>query len=129
MGTSIFPGAIFTPCAVVPLSRTRYRGRYVRRSKTAQTLRLPKQLHVPPRPRSTHRRKPLIAARTHFTLGFQHVLPLPQRLALIVGLLTAAQRDLDLGSSVDKVELQGHNGIAFIVHAGVETIDLLPVEE
>src|SRR5690625_6098992 len=108
MGTSIFPGAIFTPCAVVPLSRTRYRGRYVRRSKTAQTLRLPKQLHVPPRPRSTHRRKPLIAARTHFTLGFQHVLPLPHLLALTLALLPAPPPDPDLASSAANVDLQGH---------------------
>src|SRR5699024_2066711 len=71
----------------------------------------------------------LVAASTHLTTRFNHVLTFTQRLTLIVRLLTPPQSDLNLRSAIHKIQLQRHHCITLIVHARIQPVDLFTMQK
>jgi len=57
------------------------------------------------------------------------VLPLAQRVPLVVLLLAPGDRELDLGAAVLEVQGQGHEGLALLPDRGLDPLDLEPVEQ
>src|SRR4051795_4515249 len=86
----------------------------------------------PPRPPGSPGPVPLlaeVAAGRHGALGLATVLPLAQRLPLVVLALALGDRDLDLGLAVAEVDLQRHERVAALLHAVADLQDLLLVQE
>src|SRR5699024_8929778 len=70
----------------------------------------------------------LVAASTHLTTRFNHVLTFTERLTLIVRLLTPPQSDLNLRAAIHKIQLQRHHCITLIVHARIQPVDLFTMQ-
>src|SRR3954469_23818024 len=86
----------------------------------------------PPRPPGSPGRVPLlaeVAAARHGALGLAAVLPLAQRLPLVVLALALGDGDLDLGPAVLEVDLERDEGVAALLHPVADLEDLLLVEE
>src|SRR5690606_31609755 len=70
---------------------------------------------------------PLALAQGSLDLAL--AVPRAQRLPLVVLLLTARHRDLDLGDPARQIHLQGDDGEPFLLDAAQQAIDLLAMEQ
>src|SRR4051794_6747483 len=65
-----------------------------------------------------------LAPTAHGAVHLALLLALADRLALVVHVLAARQRELDLGVAVGEVHARRHDGQALLAHAPLQTLDL-----